>query len=105
MIKVSFLIKFSDNHTENIEATVKLLIEEHFYGELKKLFDSLNIPDEKVAQLIEAVKVNPMSALGLVGELNIPPQVLQQMMAIAMTNPAELMKSCKDCRFFRRHGG
>ena len=65
-------------------------------SELKKLFDSLNIPDEKVAQLIEAVKVNPMSALGLVGELNIPPQVLQQMMAIAMTNPAELMNLAKD---------
>ena len=65
-------------------------------SELKKLFESLNIPNDKVLKLIEAVKTNPMSALALVGELNIPPQVMQQMMGIAMTNPAELMNLAKE---------
>ena len=65
-------------------------------SELKNLFDSLNIPEEKVQELIKVVTTNPMMALPLLGELNIPAETLQKMMAIAMTNPSELMALAKE---------
>ena len=42
------------------------------------------------------VTTNPMMALPLLGELNIPAETLQKMMAIAMTNPSELMALAKE---------
>ena len=56
-------------------------------SELKDLFNSLNIPQEKLEELAGALKSNPMAAMGIVQQLNLPPEFLQKVMAIVMANP------------------
>ena len=46
-----------------------------------------NVSDEKVKALFEAFTQNPMMAMALVQELGIPPEKLQQLMAVVMTQP------------------
>ena len=65
-------------------------------SELKNLFDSLNIPEEKIKELINTVTTNPMMAMPLLSELNIPAETMQKMMAIVMANPSELIALAKE---------
>lgn len=54
-----------------------------------------NVSDEKVKALFEAFTQNPMMAMALVQELGIPPETLQQLMAVVMTQP-HLIKEATD---------
>ncbi|NMM39423.1 DUF2999 family protein [Pseudoalteromonas arctica] len=46
-----------------------------------------NVSDEKVHELFQAFTQNPMMAMALVQQLGIPPEKLQALMALVMTQP------------------
>jgi len=46
-----------------------------------------NVSDEKVHELFEAFTQNPMMAMALVQQLGIPPEKLQELMGLVMTQP------------------
>lgn len=54
-----------------------------------------NVSDEKVHELFQAFTQNPMMAMALIQQLGIPPEKLQQLMAIVMTQP-HLIKEAAD---------
>ncbi|QYJ78397.1 DUF2999 family protein [Shewanella acanthi] len=47
-----------------------------------------NVTDAKINELFQALTDNPLMAMGIVGQLGIPPEKLQQLMALVMQNPA-----------------
>jgi len=50
-----------------------------------------NISEEKINELFQALTENPLMAMGVIGQLGIPPEKLQAMMGLVMTQP-ELIK-------------
>jgi len=50
-----------------------------------------NISQEKINELFQALTDNPLMAMGLIQQLGIPPEKLQAMMGLVMTQP-ELIK-------------
>lgn len=54
-----------------------------------------NVSDEKVHELFQAFTENPMMAMALVQQLGIPPEQLQQLMGLVMTQP-HLIKEASD---------
>ncbi|MGO2011631.1 MAG: DUF2999 family protein [Pseudoalteromonas sp.] len=54
-----------------------------------------NVSDEKVHELFQAFTENPMAAMALVQQLGIPPEQLQQLMGLVMTQP-HLIKEASD---------
>lgn len=55
--------------------------------ELKKLFEEVNIPKEKLEDLAQSLKSEPMAAMGLIQQLNLPPDFFLKVMAIDTANP------------------
>ena len=49
----------------------------------------------QIARLFEALTQNPMMAMAMVQQLGIPPEKLQQLMAVVMTQP-HLIKEATD---------
>ena len=47
-----------------------------------------NISDTQISELFQAMTENPMMAMGIIGQLGIPPEKLQQLMGLVMQNPA-----------------
>ncbi|MEL4281253.1 MULTISPECIES: DUF2999 family protein [Shewanella] len=47
-----------------------------------------NVTDAKIDELFQALTDNPLMAMGIIGQLGIPPEKLQQLMALVMQNPA-----------------
>ncbi|ABK49773.1 conserved hypothetical protein [Shewanella sp. ANA-3] len=47
-----------------------------------------NVTDAKINELFQALTDNPLMAMGIIGQLGIPPEKLQQLMALVMQNPA-----------------
>ncbi|MDH0450126.1 DUF2999 family protein [Shewanella sp. GD04112] len=47
-----------------------------------------NVTDAKINKLFQALTDNPLMAMGIIGQLGIPPEKLQQLMALVMQNPA-----------------
>lgn len=64
-------------------------------SQIKEMIASLNIPEEKLRELAEALNQNPMSAMALVQQLNIPPQTLQGIMALVLSNPEAIKDFAK----------
>jgi len=54
-----------------------------------------NVSDEKVRELFQAFMENPMMAMGLVQQLGIPPEKLQQLMALVMMKLSRPKRSSK----------
>jgi hypothetical protein len=54
-----------------------------------------NVSDEQIAELFEALTQNPMMAMAMVQQLGIPPEKLQQLMSVVMTEP-QLIKEATD---------
>lgn len=54
-----------------------------------------NVSDERVRELFQAFTENPMAAMALVQQLGIPPEQLQQLMGLVMTQP-HLIKEASD---------
>lgn len=47
-----------------------------------------NVTAAKINELFQALTDNPLMAMGIIGQLGIPPEKLQQLMALVMQNPA-----------------
>ncbi|MFB2641038.1 DUF2999 family protein [Shewanella bicestrii] len=47
-----------------------------------------NVTDAKINELFQALTDNPLMAMGIIGQVGIPPEKLQQLMALVMQNPA-----------------
>lgn len=41
-----------------------------------------NVTDAKINELFQALTDNPLMAMGIIGQLGIPPEKLQQLMAL-----------------------
>ncbi|MBB1366226.1 DUF2999 family protein [Pseudoalteromonas sp. SR44-5] len=54
-----------------------------------------NVSDEKVHELFQTFTQNPMMAMALVQQLGIPPEKLQALMGLVMTQP-HLIKEAAD---------
>ncbi|WP_064792384.1 DUF2999 family protein [Shewanella woodyi] len=54
-----------------------------------------NVSDAQINELFQAMTDNPMMAMGMIGQLGIQPEKLQQLMALVMQNPA-LIKEAVD---------
>ena len=57
---------------------------------LGDIFKRLNIPEDKVADLIAAVKTNPMQALSMIHELGVDQNEMHKIMNELMENPEAL---------------
>ncbi|GAA6204359.1 MULTISPECIES: DUF2999 family protein [Thalassotalea] len=55
----------------------------------------LNISDEKIAEVFQALTENPITAMGTIQSLGIPTDKLQGLMMMLMTNP-DLIKEAVD---------
>lgn len=47
-----------------------------------------NVSDAKISELFQTLTENPLMAMGIIGQLGIPAEKLQQLMALVMQNPA-----------------
>lgn len=47
-----------------------------------------NISDAKINALFQTLTENPFAAMATIGQLGIPPEKLQQLMALVMQKPA-----------------
>ncbi|WOT04710.1 DUF2999 family protein [Shewanella youngdeokensis] len=54
-----------------------------------------NIDDAQVKELFQTLTENPLAAMGVITQLGIPPEKLQQLMGLVMQNPA-LIKEAVD---------
>lgn len=54
-----------------------------------------NISDEKINELFQTLTDNPLMAMGVIQQLGIPPEKLQTMMGLVMTQP-NLIKEAVD---------
>jgi hypothetical protein len=55
----------------------------------------LNISDEKIAEVFQALTENPIMAMGTIQSLGIPTDKLQSLMMMLMSNP-DLIKEAVD---------
>lgn len=46
-----------------------------------------NISEEQISELFQALTDNPLMAMGVIQQLGIPPEKLQSMMGLVMTQP------------------
>jgi len=56
-----------------------------------QMLTELNVSKEKINELFQALTDNPLMAMGLIQQLGIPPEKLQAIMGVVMTQP-ELIK-------------
>ena len=54
---------------------------------IEDVFKELGLTTDQLEELTETLKTNPMAAMGLIQKFKIPPESLQKMMAIFMSNP------------------
>ncbi|WP_249554482.1 MULTISPECIES: DUF2999 family protein [Shewanella] len=52
-----------------------------------------NVTDAKINELFQALTDNPLMAMGIIGQLGIPPEKLQQLIALVMQNPAVIKEA------------
>ena len=53
-----------------------------------QILKDLNISDEKINEMFQALTENPMMAMALIGQLGIPPEELQAIMSLVMADPS-----------------
>lgn len=56
-----------------------------------QMLTELKVSEEKINELFQALTDNPFMAMGIIQQLGIPPEKLQAIMALVMTQP-ELIK-------------
>ena len=61
-------------------------------SQLKSLFESEQIPEEKIKDLANLFISNPMAVMTEVQEMNLSPDFIQKAMAIVMSNPEEVIQ-------------
>ena len=52
-----------------------------------KMLKELNVSEEKINELFQALTENPLMAMAVIQELGIPSEKLQEIMGIVMTQP------------------
>lgn len=52
-----------------------------------KMLQELNVSEEKIKELFQALTENPLMAMAVIGQLGIPSEKLQEIMGIVMTQP------------------
>ena len=65
-------------------------------SELQAVLDDVGVSAEQIKTLLEALKVNPMGALGVVQGWGLAPEKLQKLVGFAMTNRALLEDIAKE---------
>lgn len=58
--------------------------------QITAIFEKNNVSIEKLKELAVAINNNPMAAMGLIGELKLPPEAMRELMGVVMTNPQGL---------------
>jgi len=79
---------------------IKLIIENnlpeiHKMNPIIQMLAEHNISEEKISELFQALTENPLMAMGIIQQLGIPPEKLQAMMGLVMTQP-NLIKEAVD---------
>ena len=64
-------------------------------SQLAELFKDSNVTKDQLVDLVKTLLENPMMAMAKVQELNLPPQMMQQIMGIVMANPGEISEFAK----------
>ena len=52
-----------------------------------EILKELNISDDKINELFQALTENPMMAMSFIAGLGIPPEKLQEIMSLVMADP------------------
>ncbi|NRA64673.1 MAG: DUF2999 family protein [Pseudobacteriovorax sp.] len=63
--------------------------------DILKIFEKYQVEVEKLKSLASAVNENPMAAMGLLQQLQLPPEALQELMGVVMMNPQALKDFAK----------
>lgn len=52
-----------------------------------QILKELNVSDEKINELFNALTENPMMAMAFIAQLGLPPEKLQEIMSLVMADP------------------
>lgn len=55
-----------------------------------------NISEEKISELFQTLTENPLMAMGIIQQLGIPPEKLQAIMGLVMTQPALIKEAVEE---------
>lgn len=55
-----------------------------------------NVSDTQINELFQTLTETPLMAMGTIGQLGIPPEKLQQLMALVMQNPALIKEAVEE---------
>ncbi len=61
-----------------------------------QLLKEHNINEDKINELFQALTENPLMAMGLIQGLGIPPEKLQAMMGLVMTQPELIQQAVEE---------
>ena len=59
-------------------------------SELATIFTSAGVAEDKLVTIVKMLRENPLAALSAVQELQLPNDVIQQIMGIVMSNPSAI---------------
>lgn len=57
-----------------------------------------NVNDEKIAEVFQALTENPLAAMSIIPSLGIPPEKLQPLMMMVMTNPDLIKQAVEELK-------
>ncbi|MBU2925324.1 DUF2999 family protein [Colwellia sp. 4_MG-2023] len=55
-----------------------------------------NVSEQKINELFEALTENPLMAMGIIQQLGIPPEKLQAIMGVVMTQPSLIQEAVEE---------
>ncbi len=55
-----------------------------------------NISQDKISELFHTLTENPIMAMGIIGQLGIPPEKLQTLMGLVMSQPHLIKEAVED---------
>ncbi|MBF0196664.1 MAG: DUF2999 family protein [Planctomycetes bacterium] len=65
-------------------------------SELKKIFTEAGVEEEQLRSIVSLLKENPMGALLAIQQLQLPEEVMQKIMSVAMSDPASVEELAKE---------
>ena len=61
-----------------------------------QLLKEHNISEEKINEVFQALTENPLMAMGVIQQLGIPPEKLQALMGLVMTQPSLIKEAVEE---------